>query len=304
VPIEYYSKKCKCGCDKLIPKKSFHKYYGIPDYICGHSRRGKPGWNKGKKLSLEIVQKIKDSRKKSKTKIKQSPEHIAKRLAATKAHDPNGDRYKKANMTRAANLASGAVIKKSSWNKGGHLTKEWAEKIRKKAIERHITFKERDLICEMYADRNMTSVQIAKKYKTNSAVIVKRLRECDVAIKGIAGFKKGVPLTKEHIKKSLRRRIPTSLEMKFIDIINKNKLPYKFVGDGSFILAGKNPDFINVNGKKIAIEVYAEYFKTLKNGSIVKWMENRKQLFKEYGWELLFFNEKQVNDNYILESLD
>jgi len=68
--------------------------------------------------------------------------------------------------------------------------------------------------------------------------------------KKISMAHKGKILTKEHIKKSLRRRIPSSLEKKFQEIINKYNLPYKFVGDGSFIIKTYNPDFINTNGER------------------------------------------------------
>ena len=39
-----------------------------------------------------------------------------------------------------------------------------------------------------------------------------------------------------------------------IDLINKYNLPYKYTGNGKFILGGKNPDFVNVNGEKICEE--------------------------------------------------
>ena len=32
---------CKCGCDRAIDLKPYHKSYGVPDYVVGHSRKGK-----------------------------------------------------------------------------------------------------------------------------------------------------------------------------------------------------------------------------------------------------------------------
>lgn len=32
---------CKCGCGRVIDLKPYHKSYGVPDYIVGHSRKGK-----------------------------------------------------------------------------------------------------------------------------------------------------------------------------------------------------------------------------------------------------------------------
>lgn len=54
--------------------------------------------------------------------------------------------------------------------------------------------------------------------------------------------------------KGLQNR-PTSLEKQMIDFIKQHNLPYKYVGDGSFWIGRKNPDFININGGKKLIEV-------------------------------------------------
>ena len=113
----------------------------------------------------------------------------------------------------------------------------------------------------------------------------------------------GRKLTKEHIKNSLRRRTPSSLEEKFQEIIDKHNLPYRFVGDGSFILGDKNPDFINTNDEKIAIEVYAKYYKLRNNIAIKEWKEERNKVFKEYGWEIIYFDEVETTEQNVLNKL-
>ena len=57
--IQYYEHACKCGCDGQIEIKKYHKYYGIPLYIQGHSFRGKKHteiqrekWSKKRKITL------------------------------------------------------------------------------------------------------------------------------------------------------------------------------------------------------------------------------------------------------------
>lgn len=109
--------------------------------------------------------------------------------------------------------------------------------------------------------------------------------------------------TKEWIRNALRRRIPTSLETKFQDIIDKYNLPYKFVGDGSFMIGRKNPDFININGDKTAVEVYAKYYKLKHEKTIDIWKKERSAVFAEYGWMLYYFDETQVNEKNILNIL-
>jgi very-short-patch-repair endonuclease len=115
--------------------------------------------------------------------------------------------------------------------------------------------------------------------------------------------KKGKHHSAEIIKKMLSRRTPTSLEKKFQDIINKYKLPYKFTGDGSFMIGRKNPDFININGEKIAIEVYAKYYKLLHAETIKEWQDDRKKVFAEYGWSVIFFDETEVKEKNVLSVL-
>lgn len=118
-------------------------------------------------------------------------------------------------------------------------------------------------------------------------------------------FKKGdkARFTKNFIKRILGRRIPTSLEEKFQGIVSKYNLPYKFVGDGSFTIGNYNPDFVNVNGKKIAIEVYARFYKRLDGRDIEKWKEERTGMFRKFGWSIIYFDETEVNEDNVLKCL-
>jgi len=98
---------------------------------------------------------------------------------------------------------------------------------------------------------------------------------------------------------------PTSFEKQMSQIIQKNDLPYKYVGDGSFLIGYKNPDFINVNGKKICIEVYHPYFKIRDFGSCENYEKLRSEHFVKYGWETIFIKiiNKQFNENEILNKI-
>jgi len=107
----------------------------------------------------------------------------------------------------------------------------------------------------------------------------------------------------EIIKKSLSKRTPSSLEEKFQDIIDKYNLPYKYVGDGKIFIERYNPDFINTNNEKIAVEVYARYYKLRNNKSIEQWKDERQKVFNKYGWKIIFFNEIEVNEEYVLEKI-
>ena len=102
--------------------------------------------------------------------------------------------------------------------------------------------------------------------------------------------------TKEAIRKSLLRHPISSLETRFQQIVDKHELTYKYVGNGKFFIERKNPDFINVNGEKKAVEVYARKHKEkLRNMSIEEWKNERQEIFAKYGWEIIFFDETQLN---------
>lgn len=105
----------------------------------------------------------------------------------------------------------------------------------------------------------------------------------------------------EFFAKRLRRRPMSSLEVQFNELFTKNKLPYKFVGNGDFWIGRKNPDFINTNGQKIAIEVYYRRHKEQFAGGFERWKEDRVKCFREYGWETIFLEPTDLlsNLNYL-----
>ncbi len=106
----------------------------------------------------------------------------------------------------------------------------------------------------------------------------------------------------EYRKSVLRKRGMSSLETKMQTIIDKNSLPYRFVGDGKFFIETKCPDFVNTNNKKIVIETYCKRHKDAYAGGFDKWRAQREQLFSKHGWKTLFFNPVDLNDeHYIIE---
>lgn len=120
---------------------------------------------------------------------------------------------------------------------------------------------------------------------------------------------KGKKFTKEHIKKILHKRKMSSLEIKFNNIVIELNLPYKFVGNGKFFIERKNPDFINTNGEKIAIEVFyrkhkcifydRKINKKIDYSMLEKWKKSRTEIFERNGWKIIFLDETQVNKEYI-----
>ena len=89
----------------------------------------------------------------------------------------------------------------------------------------------------------------------------------------------------------------TKPELIFEEICKKNNLPFKYTGDGSFWIKNINPDFIERNDKKIAIEIFGDYWhspllnRKLKERSTLAY---RKKILKKYGWKLIVLWETDL----------
>lgn len=87
----------------------------------------------------------------------------------------------------------------------------------------------------------------------------------------------------------------TKPELIFEDICKKHDLHFKYTGDGAFWI-GKNPsinpDFVDCNGKKIAVEIFGDYWHSPllnKNIQFSRTYIGRNKILKEYGWKLVVF---------------
>lgn len=84
----------------------------------------------------------------------------------------------------------------------------------------------------------------------------------------------------------------------FEELVERNALPYKWVGDGQFMIGRFNPDFVNVNGCKLAVEI----FEGNRSGTYEK--KRTKQL-GVYGWNVVFFRikNKYPSDKEVISKL-
>lgn len=71
---------------------------------------------------------------------------------------------------------------------------------------------------------------------------------------------------------------------------------WKFTGDFSFIINGKNPDFTNINGQKKLIELFGDYWHRGENP------QDRINEFTPFGWETLVIWERELVDKNLLIS--
>lgn len=124
----------------------------------------------------------------------------------------------------------------------------------------------------------------------------------DVHAKQMANWQKP-ELRERRIQNTLKVLLkrPTSLEQRLIKFFAGHNLPFKYVGDGSFLIGFKNPDFINTNGRKIAIEVSNAFFHKNKP----HWAEQRKAHFAKYGWDCIVLetDKSYLSDSFLISTI-
>ena len=87
----------------------------------------------------------------------------------------------------------------------------------------------------------------------------------------------------------LANKRPNKFENNLYNLINivcPNE--YKYVGDGSIIIGGLNPDFININGKKKLIEAFGDYWHQGQNP------KDRISKYAEFGFDCLVIWEHEL----------
>jgi len=82
---------------------------------------------------------------------------------------------------------------------------------------------------------------------------------------------------------------PTKPELEINKLLDKY-FPdeWRYVGNGKFIIEGKCPDFVNINGKKKVIELFGDFWHQDDNP------QDRIDMFKEYGWDCLIIWESEL----------
>jgi len=102
-----------------------------------------------------------------------------------------------------------------------------------------------------------------------------------------------------------QRRRPTKPERELMRIINENNLPFRYVGDGSLILYGLNPDFVDCDGSKRIIEVFGDYWHSGKRD--LRWQETeqgKKAVYGQLGFKALVIWEHELKEpDKVLEKI-
>ena len=84
---------------------------------------------------------------------------------------------------------------------------------------------------------------------------------------------------------------PNKPETVILNLLNK-MYPgeWKYTGDWSYVIAGKNPDFVNCNSQKKCIELFGDYWHKDENPNY------RKRIYAKYGWDTLVIWERELKN--------
>jgi len=252
-------------------------------YLGGRPKKGTIPWNRGLTKTTNLtVQEYAKKLKEYWLKNKRTPwnkgltkevDERVKAIAIKKLGKKMSDKTKRklAEKARKRRLSEDTKRKLSQIRKGRRLSAE-----HKKNISRALKNKPKLLAVRQH----LKEIFSQPRYKQKQSEIHKAL------------WKK--PSYREKVVKSALESMhirPNKKEVLLANVL-QNVVPreYKYVGDGSLIIGGCCPDFMNVNGKKKLIELYGDYWH--RNDE----PQDRITYFKQFGFETLIVWEHELDD--------
>lgn len=164
---------------------------------------------------------------------------------------------------------------------------------------RSISEEHKSLIRRVNTGKNVTKetrekLRKASAGRKHSKKTIKKIREA--AIKNWQN-----PVWRERQLKAIFEGLklrPTKPEKQLDKLLQKLFLnEYKYVGDGSFLVGYKNPDFININGQKKIIEHFG-YYHTEEYTGILNELNEQERIvhFAKYGYQTLIIWQYELED--------
>ncbi len=90
--------------------------------------------------------------------------------------------------------------------------------------------------------------------------------------------------------------MPNRPETIVMNILNKHfPNEWQYTGDGKIIIERLNPDFVNVNGRKLIIEVFGDYWHTERARKYHNTEKGRIEVYQKYGYRTLVIWESDIN---------
>jgi very-short-patch-repair endonuclease len=158
-----------------------------------------------------------------------------------------------------------------------------SEKARKSFIEAQNRPEVKKKIFESNSKDEVKAKRSKSAKECNNRLDVKdKLRKAS-----LKNWRDPIYVEKQMIAQLIRPNKPESLILELLNKMFPNE--WKYTGDFSFMINGKNPDFTNFEKKKI-IEFFGDYYHKGENP------ENRKRIFNECGYEAIVIWEHEMKN--------
>jgi len=223
--------------------------------------------------------------------------------------------YKKISETKKLRYKEGSTV---PWNKGKKrppFSKEWRENLSKSLKGHKSSEKVRMAVIlrnktnnPMWDPKNVKKAIKNRDYKEIARKMVQTKRKNGIFEEYSKRMKENNPMkdpiinakvnkNPEYMRKRIMALIkkPNNKEKMLIEMITKNQLPYKYVGNGELIIGSKNPDFVHKTQNKI-IELFGDYWHTKKVRCYEETEEGRILFFKKHNFDTLVILEKELKD--------
>lgn len=270
---------------------------------CGKEFQAPPSHNR-KYCSLECYWKINPNRKLEQKDLKEKLRelYVLRKLSMVEI----AKRLKCDNKTVAYWMDKFGIPRRSLSEalRGRKVTEESRRKMRLAAKKRWERPEEREK-----ASRAHSGVRLSEEHKQKIS-------------KSLIGNKrrKGIPHTEEVRKKisesskrnwknpvyarkvvSALQAQPNNSEMVLINIIDENRFPFRYVGDGKIVIDGKVPDFISTDRTKRVIEFFGRPWHDPNHSDKIKVKPNRTEeakhkFYESHGYDCLIIWDDELKD--------
>lgn len=206
---------------------------------------------------------------------------------------------------------------------GKHHLIETRNKIRQKTIERYQRgWKhpsegkskyeiDKALLQKLYLKRGLSTSQIARTLGCDHTLVLYWLKKYGIPTRSRGNPKGFVNRYIKTLIKSPEGRLrllqrilkkcgirPTKLELKIIQLIERQKFPFKYTGDGKIRIKSRIPDFIGINRKQV-IEVFGDYWHNPYLNPNIKEGRTEKETveyYRRYSYDCLVIWEHELDD--------
>jgi hypothetical protein len=211
------------------------------------------------------------------------------------------------------------------WNKGKKMSDEFREKVRINNTGRKWSDEHRNkmILAISGQKRHNTSETLKKlwqnpefrrnrrttKGKHHSKETIEKIRYTNLQKRDLHSANGKRNWRNEEFRNKVIKSVnkkPNQYELFVLSILNKNfPNEWKYVGDFSFWIDGRNPDFINCNGHKKIIEVFGNFWHNSKYGNPYRRTEKgTKNHYKKYGFDTLVIWIDQLRSNKAKQNIE